>query len=80
MAGPAVPVSLLLDAGSALLAAMAGVRDGAEAAGLSISAYVMRTLLERMERARFEKQCGPDVWRAMVDEIVGWIDLDAVPE
>ena len=37
-------------------------------------------MLERVERARFEKQCGPDVWRAMVDEIEGWIDLDAVPE
>ena len=37
-------------------------------------------MLERVERARFEKQCGPDIWRAMVDEIEGWIDLDAVPE
>ena len=83
----------------------ARVRDDAKAAGLSISAYVMRTLLERpepaeagpspalarrlaravlilerTERARFEKQGGPDVWRAMVEEIEGWIDLDAVPE
>ena len=83
----------------------ARVRDDAGAAGLSISAYVMRTLLkrpgpaepalppalqrrlaravlilERLERLRFEKQGGVDVWRAMVAEIEGWIDLDAAPE
>ena len=83
----------------------ARVRDDAEAAGLSISAYVMRTLLarpepaepalppalvrrlaravlivERLERVRFEKQGGGDLWRAMAEEIDAWIDVDTVPE
>ncbi len=37
-------------------------------------------ILERLERARFEKQGGGDVWRAMAEEIDAWIDLDTVPE
>ena len=83
----------------------ARVRDDAEAAGLTISAYVMRTLLarpepaepgpppalvrrvaravlvlERLERARFERQGGGDVWRATVEEIEAWIDAETAPE
>ena len=37
-------------------------------------------ILERLERARFEKQGGGDVWRAMAEEIDAWIEIDAVPE
>ena len=83
----------------------ARVRADAEAAGLKISEYVMRTLLarpepaepglppalvrrlaravlilERLERARFEKRGGGDLWRAMAEEIDAWIDVDTVPE
>ena len=83
----------------------ARVRDDATAAGLSISAYVVRTLLahpepagcglppalvrrlaravlvlERVEQLRFEEQGGDDMWRSLVEEIEGRIDLDAAPE
>ena len=37
-------------------------------------------ILERLERARFEKQGGGDVWRAMAEEIDAWIDIDTVPD
>ncbi|MCY4551952.1 MAG: hypothetical protein OXC28_26765 [Defluviicoccus sp.] len=77
----------------------ARVGADAEAAGLKISEYVMRTLLarpepaesalppalvrrlaravlilERLERARFEKRGGEDRWLALVEETEAWID------
>ena len=83
----------------------ARVREAAAAAGLSISAYVMRTLLarpeptepglppalvrrlaravlvlERVEQLRFDEQGGGDMWRDLVAEIEGRIDLDAAPQ
>ena len=79
----------------------ARVRADADAAGLSISEHVMRTLLarpdpaepgppaalvrrlaravlilERLERVRFEKRGGEDLWRALVEETEAWIDAE----
>ena len=81
------------------------VREDAAAAGLSISEYVMRTLLarpepaepglppalvrrlaravlilERLERTRFEKRGGEDVWRALVAETEAEIDARTAPD
>ena len=33
-------------------------------------------ILERLERVRFEKRGGGDVWRAMAEEVEAWIDAE----